>query len=160
MATPREFDNAFESVCYGADQISKRILLLNSRMKDLKAMLGLGKDAELSVSGLLISNEGFFDGLSVNQTFCISLRSLIGALQGITNQSKIPLDVEHASGSEWIYQEIMQVLRRLSEENKSDDFVVIREERMKTKDGSFAATFDYPEFTYFADGTTTDPLQI
>ena len=45
----------------------------------------------------------------------------------------------------------MHVLRRLSEENKSDEFVVIREGVLKAKDGSFNATFDYAELTYFAD---------
>jgi len=105
----------------------------------------------LSVAGLLISNEVFFDGFSVNQTFCISLRSLISVLQGITDESKITVDVEHASRSEWIYRKIMHVLRRLSEENKSDEFVMIREGFVKAKDGSFNATFDYAELTYFGD---------
>jgi hypothetical protein len=133
------------------DQISERISLLNSRMKDLRSILGIAHDTELSVAGLLISNEVFFDGFSVSQPFCISLQSLIGALKGITDESKITVGVQHASASEWIYQKIMHVLRRLSEENKSDEFVVIREGVLKAKDGSFNATFDYAELTYFAD---------
>jgi hypothetical protein len=151
VVTLREFENALESVCYGMDQISARISLLNSRMRDLRSILGIDHDTELSVAGLLISNEVFFDGFSVNQTFCISLRSLISVLQGITDESKITVDVEHASRSEWIYRKIMHVLRRLSEENKSDEFVMIREGFVKAKDGSFNATFDYAELTYFGD---------
>ena len=151
VVTLREFENALESVCHGMDQISERISLLNSRMKDLRSILGIAHDTELSVAGLLISNEVFFDGFSVSQPFCISLQSLIGALKGITDESKITVGVQHASASEWIYQKIMHVLRRLSEENKSDEFVVIREGVLKAKDGSFNATFDYAELTYFAD---------
>jgi hypothetical protein len=151
VVTLREFENALESVCYGMDQISARVLLLNSRMKELRSILDIDRHTELSVAGLLISNEVFFDGFSVNQTYCISFRSLIGALQEITDESKITVDVEHASRSEWIYRKIMHLLRRLSEENKSDEFTVVRDGVMKAKDGSFNATFDYAELTYFAD---------
>jgi hypothetical protein len=151
VVTLREFENARQSVWHGMDQISERILLLNSRMKELRSILNIDHDTELSVAGVLILNDVFFDGFSVNQTFCICLRSLIAVLRGITDESEITVDVEHTSRSEWIYRKIMHVLRRLSEENKSDEFAVIREGFAKAKDGSFNATFDYAELTYFAD---------
>ena len=152
VTTSREFSHAFEPVNHGLDQISKRILALNDKAKDLKSILKLDDDIQLNISGLLILNEGFFDGFSVNSTFCISLRVFISILRGFgSDKDKMTLDIEYPIRSEGIYQTIMHMLNRLAEENRSDKHVVIKEGFMETKDGSFSATFDYPEFAFVAD---------